>query len=61
MTNPQGQSRADELGHRKDTGGLLKQQDLINGLRDEFTHIVTQTESDSAMGEEGLEPLDPAL
>jgi hypothetical protein len=28
----------------------LKQQDLINRLRDELTHIVTQTEGNSAMG-----------
>jgi len=28
----------------------LKQQDLINRLRDELTHIVAQTEGNSAMG-----------
>ena len=28
----------------------MKQQDLINRLRDELTHIVAQTEGNSAMG-----------
>jgi hypothetical protein len=28
----------------------LKQQDLINRLRDELTHVVAQTEGSSAMG-----------
>ncbi len=38
------------LRHGSDSGGILKQQDLINRLRDELAHIVAQTEGNAAMG-----------
>jgi hypothetical protein len=51
MTNPSAaMTRFQELRHRKRYRRTLEAADLINRLRDEFTHIVAQTEGNSAMG-----------